>query len=631
METHIRNRTKIKRVEQAIMRVLKNQDIGGDIEELTEESLPLLKGLVAGGADSVCSSVELGITQANDEKQFLFASYFEAPDKAEWKNEEQSLINKMRGLIVNSVPKKIQVFFFVKDLKESVAQEVYFSKDRIKEIKKEVGKKCPAIACQWLLLGSPKKGAKKLTDVKRYEMIQYPPLDTAINLETPGERGTTDVEKETTETYMRALVFSVDLYQLVELYNEVGEQLFQNNVRFGLEDVMGVNRAICDTLENAPEQFWFKNNGITILVKGRQSPCRKATELDLGTINPDEDFPFSVVNGAQTITVAARFFYQLEYEKDKRSEDESRSAKQAEEKLDRARKKALVLVRAIYLEENEIELSKSISVALNRQKPIKVEDIAFINPAVHRLTQYLNACKAPAFQLVRRGEIPSKGGAKLDLVSFARARTACLGNPGAARSSGAKELLQTSEGEDGEFRFSGHLFGVEWYQDKEDMEAAFKRDFQAIAYANELAEKYDAVRPKRKERPGEDAKPEEQDRWIIIQNAKWYCVAALIYLFNRGKVKSNLPDFTEFEAPDRELDIKEIAKHMSALIELSIHDKDSAEVIDTNTFKKKAAYDLLLCTLTGMGNQMLNSSIEKELSALSDLLGIPLPLEAHKV
>ena len=623
METPTRKRTKIKRVEQAVIRALDNQDLWGDMEGIPETSQEELERLMAGGADSVCSSEELGITQAEDEKQFLFASYFGLPNSSKWPAEEKSLIHKIDQIVRHSAPKKIQVFLFVKDLKEGVAQEEYFSRDKIKEIKKSVTGKCPAITWQWLLLGNPKKDAKKLTDVKRYEMIQYPALDTAINLEAAKK-------EETPKTYMRALVFSVELYKLVQLYNEVGEQLFQNNVRFGLEDVMGVNRAIHDTLENAPEQFWFKNNGITILIKGRQSPCRKATELDLGVVNPDEDLPFSVVNGAQTITVAARFFYQLEYQKSKSENDKTELDRQARRKLKQAKEKALVLVRAIYLEENEIEQSKAISVALNRQKPIKVEDIAFINPAVHRLTQYLNACGAPEFQLARRGEIPTKGGRKLDLVSFARARTACLGNPGVARSAGAKKLLQTFEGKDEELRFSGNLFGEEWYQDRDDMESAFKRDFQAIAYASELAEKYDDVRPKRKEWPGEEAKPEERDRWIIIQNAKWYCVAALIYLFNGGQEKSGLPDFTKFKRPKGELDIRKIAEHMSALIELSIHAKNPKDAIDANTFKKKEAYDLLLCTLTKADNQLLNSQIKKELSALSDLLEIPLPLEADK-
>ena len=76
----------------------------------------------------------------------------------------------------------------------------------------------------------------------------------------------------------------------------------------------------------------------------------------------------SVINGAQTITTAAEFWYD-----DIGSKDEN-----AEEIRERARKQARVLLRIMCVNEDrkdcQAELDQ-ISISLNRQKPIKGEDI----------------------------------------------------------------------------------------------------------------------------------------------------------------------------------------------------------------------------------------------------------------
>ena len=71
-------------------------------------------------------------------------------------------------------------------------------------------------------------------------MLLEPKISAAINLEREYfEPQIFDPEEYDAPVDLQSLVFSVDLYQLVELYNLIGDQLFQNNVRFGLDETMG--------------------------------------------------------------------------------------------------------------------------------------------------------------------------------------------------------------------------------------------------------------------------------------------------------------------------------------------------------------------------------------------------------
>jgi hypothetical protein len=103
----------------------------------------------------------------------------------------------------------------------------------------------------------------------------------------------------------------VNLYDVVEIYNQIGYILFRDNVRFGIGEQLGVDKAIKDTLKNAPNYFWFRNNGITLLIEEPDRILDSASEIILKRQN-DEKIVFSVINGAQTITAAAEYFYTLQ-------------------------------------------------------------------------------------------------------------------------------------------------------------------------------------------------------------------------------------------------------------------------------------------------------------------------------
>lgn len=96
----------------------------------------------------------------------------------------------------------------------------------------------------------------------------------------------------------------VSISELIALYNQHNNGLFQRNIRFFLGHQTEVNQAIQQSLLNTPRDFLYLNNGITILCESflpkvnRQG--KKRIELK----------GFSVINGTQTITAAASFVQQ---------------------------------------------------------------------------------------------------------------------------------------------------------------------------------------------------------------------------------------------------------------------------------------------------------------------------------
>ena len=187
------------------------------------------------------------------------------------------------------------------------------------------------------------------------------------------------------KVYPKGQIFVARLYDIVRMYNEIGDSLFEKNVRFSLEsDKNDVETSIHSTLENEPDYFWFYNNGITLLADKVNYSDSKSIEIFAVDGNK-----FSVINGAQTITACADFYYSPFID---------------EEKIDKA-KSAYVMLRIISVYEDkdaqdldceeEVEgasrkgakerLESKISVSLNRQKPIDEEDLAINSETVYMI------------------------------------------------------------------------------------------------------------------------------------------------------------------------------------------------------------------------------------------------------
>ncbi len=82
-------------------------------------------------------------------------------------------------------------------------------------------------------------------------------------------------------------------------YDEHGHRLFSQNIRNSL-GLTPINSGIQRTLAEEPDNFWYFNNGITVL-------CDRIEERWIGRRRPDEPVELilsnvSVVNGAQTVT-----------------------------------------------------------------------------------------------------------------------------------------------------------------------------------------------------------------------------------------------------------------------------------------------------------------------------------------
>ncbi|WP_272572031.1 MULTISPECIES: AIPR family protein [unclassified Providencia] len=87
--------------------------------------------------------------------------------------------------------------------------------------------------------------------------------------------------------------------QLSEWWKLHSSKLFTKNIR-NLLGKTEVNEAIKETAQNDPDNFWFYNNGITVLVRSIEPHRRnKTNQRDVGRFNFRD---VSVINGAQTVS-----------------------------------------------------------------------------------------------------------------------------------------------------------------------------------------------------------------------------------------------------------------------------------------------------------------------------------------
>lgn len=205
-------------------------------------------------------------------------------------------------------------------------------------------------------------------------------------------------EKRFNDNVVKGYVFTAKLKDIIDIYNRRGENLFQKNVRFSLDDgTSDVSKEIIETLTTSPDEFWFLNNGITILSNADIDMNRKNT---IG-LHHDDERDFYVINGAQTVSASHRFFYEEKGENSQYHKDV-------------AANQAMVLVRIIITHNAKKSnfgtvFGDKMSISLNRQKPIKAEDLAYYSSYVKILNQiyeeHLESENAEKyFKIVRRGE-----------------------------------------------------------------------------------------------------------------------------------------------------------------------------------------------------------------------------------
>ena len=238
-------------------------------------------------------------------------------------------------------------------------------------------------------------------------------------------------------------VYNANLYDLVKLYDNLGDDLFKDNVREKIENVLDVDTEIKNTLEKHPESFWFLNNGITLLVESDNIKQRREYQLDIKVNN---NCDVSVINGAQTISVAAMYYLNLiEKLQDMELSDQDKEKYEAEKKQ---ALEAKVLLRVIKKDSYRNDLKdffKEISVSLNRQKAINDADIRYTDYLIEDINEISGKREEPFFKIQKRSSNKLKRGENT-IEDFVKITAIfLLQEPGTARSSKGKYLKMDSQ------------------------------------------------------------------------------------------------------------------------------------------------------------------------------------------
>lgn len=148
--------------------------------------------------------------------------------------------------------------------------------------------------------------------------------------------------------------------ELAKLYADVGEVLFEPNIRSFLGDGE-VNSQIFATLVSRPEDFWYLNNGVTGI-------CSKFSKTALGGGDNRHAGAFvfhgiQFVNGAQTIGSIARAYAKS-------------PAKVA---------KAFVHFKVISLEGTPLGFTDVVTIATNKQNKVEEKDFLTLDPDQNRI------------------------------------------------------------------------------------------------------------------------------------------------------------------------------------------------------------------------------------------------------
>lgn len=177
--------------------------------------------------------------------------------------------------------------------------------------------------------------------------------------------------------------------------------LFEKNLRNALGDT-DVNAEIRKTIQSAPENFWYFNNGITMVCKSAKKNMIGGADRDHGTFHCEN---ISIVNGAQTVSTIGRYFQST---KDKAVENIS------------------VQMRIIALG-NEEQLGAQITKTNNRQNRIENRDFVRQDPEQIRIQTEL-AIDNIQYQLMRSDSQVSSP-TVLDLTESTTALACASGDP----------------------------------------------------------------------------------------------------------------------------------------------------------------------------------------------------------
>jgi hypothetical protein len=167
---------------------------------------------------------------------------------------------------------------------------------------------------------------------------------------------------------------------VAEWFEKYGSALFAENIRVVLPK-SEINEGILKTVREEPEQFWYYNNGITILADGVERSVAGAANRDAAFFKAKTA---SVINGAQTVSTLGRAL-----------------AAGMSNELGHA----YVSVRCIELGPEAPDLARRVTRYANTQNVVSSQDFVFLDEEQHRLTKELRLLGYE--YLLRSGEIPT--------------------------------------------------------------------------------------------------------------------------------------------------------------------------------------------------------------------------------
>lgn len=213
-----------------------------------------------------------------------------------------------------------------------------------------------------------------------------------------------------TESPHKAYYGAVTGVEVAQWWKDNGDNLFAKNLRKML-GATEVNREICATIDNRPEDFWYFNNGVTIVANTVTKSMVGGASREVGTFKVTGA---SVVNGAQTVSTVGKY-------------------NNPGRKLEHVK----IPIRIIALEQAGEEFGSEVTRTNNRQNRIESRDFVAQDPEQLRLKTEL-ALENIEYNLTR-SESFSPGEKSFDLAE-ATAALACL-NPDPGLSVQAKREI----------------------------------------------------------------------------------------------------------------------------------------------------------------------------------------------
>lgn len=457
-------------------------------------------------------------------KVVIFFS-FEKTDK---NSIAESILNYFKKNIVKT-EKKIQLIGIVEKIgeKDVLLRTINNSMARIR---KEM--RCPATRLRCDALFMPTVDKKPITlNATRMNSLLFPEPNVNLNV-IPKENDKAEENK--------GFLYVVPLAELVDIYDRVGDELFASNLRYGIEDKMSLESSMKSTLTEEPSMFWFYHNGITIVTEQEDIRTEESGRIILSESWKDTKLPFSVINGAQTISSVSRIF---------NSEDVGK------EIISAARKNAKVLVRIITAKDDAVR--RKITIALNRQKPIRPEDIAFQSTFVSKFNEFMNRrkdAKKDYLLIIKRGE-PVYDVNTIELPVFAKLIYSCFMNPTDARNKGPANLyFEKSNYEE----LNEEYFRKEFTKATSDssLEIAYEKYYQEVIWAYKLYRAYndslyDFV---------------EENEKTILTNNRWSFISFVLMRLNRFSGELRSIDYSNF--CEKDTIVTDVKKYMREFVDI---------------------------------------------------------------